>query len=192
MHDLVEEVDEHVPSKPSSKEGAPPQPAPAPPPGPGIAALCVAAEDDADGVVALMADRLLRRVGFSPLVVSASSLTGELPTIVADRNAKVVVISNLPPSGFAQVRYICKRLAGRFEHLPVIIGVWGSNLDAAKARGRLPAEGSFHLVNSLEAAVREASELYQSLSLKKTEPGEDAPPDARGAAPVSTNRRTHA
>jgi hypothetical protein len=148
--------------------------------------LCIAAEDEADGVVATMADRALRRMGYVPTLISSSALTGELPLKVEELKAPVVLISNLPPSGFAQVRYICKRLAGKFEQIHVIIGIWGANLDATKARERLPKQGNFYFVTSLAEAMRQAHELYRTFSLQPELKGDDttvtAPPARRGSA----------
>ena len=111
---------------------------PPPPPRPAVQALCVAADDEADHVVALMAAQVLRQIGFDADVVELATLTGQLGQIVEQKGAQIVVISDVPPSGFAHVRYICKRLAMKSPEMPIIVGVWGSTLDAEKAHDRLP------------------------------------------------------
>jgi hypothetical protein len=149
--------------------------------------LCVAAEDEADRVGALMAEKLLRRMGLLPEVLSAATLTGELPKLVEDRRAPIVFISNFPPSGFAQVRYISKRLAGKSDDLHVIVGIWGSAEDAHKLRDRLPSRSSFYVVSSLAEALERVRELAESLNLARTG-GARADPERKPNAKVQAPR----
>ena len=105
-------------------------------------------------------EKMLRRIGFESEVVPAGTLTGQLLTIARERQAQVVLLSNLPPSGFVQIRYACKRLA-QIEGLVVLVGVWGTERDVEKVRARLP-QGSFHVVRTLAEAAAEAGRLFQS------------------------------
>jgi predicted PurR-regulated permease PerM len=145
IFDLVEDVEEQAEPTAVDKR---------------VVALCAPAEDEGDHVVAVMADRLLRRIGFETEVVPTGILTGQLVTIARERGAQVVLLSNLPPSGFVQLRYACKRLA-QIEGLVVLVGVWGTERDVERARERLP-RGSFHVVRTLAEAAAEAGRLLQS------------------------------
>jgi predicted PurR-regulated permease PerM len=133
---------------------------------PRVQALCVAADDEADHVVALMAAQVLRQIGFVADVVEVATLTGQLGQIVEDKGAQVVLISDVPPSGFAHVRYICKRLAVKSPDMPIVVGVWGSTLNAQKARERLPEYTSLYFVKSLKETVARAQELIEGLRLE--------------------------
>ena len=179
MRELVEEAgdwrrDLTRSEKRAEKEGeeVPPDP---PESRPLVQALCVAADDEADQLVALMAAQVLRQIGFAADVVEVATLTGQLGQIVEDKGAQVVLISDVPPSGFAHVRYICKRLAVKSPDLPIIIGVWGSTLDAQKARQRLPEYSSLHLVKSLKETVACAQQLLEGLRLQSGTTG--SPPE---------------
>ena len=170
MRELVEEAgdwrrDLTRSEKRAEKEGEAP-PAHPQAPRPPVQALCVAADDEADHVVALMAAQVLRQIGFVADVVELATLTGQLGQIVEDKGAQLVLISDVPPSGFAHVRYICKRLAVKSPDMPIIVGVWGSTLDAQKARERLPEYTSLYFVKSLKETVARAQELLEGLRLQ--------------------------
>jgi AI-2E family transporter len=186
MRELVEEAgdwrrDLTRSEKRAEKEDEQPPPPP-PEPRPVVKALCVAADDEADHVVALMAAQVLRQIGFTADVVEVATLTGQLGQIVEDQGAQLVLISDVPPSGFAHVRYICKRLAVKSPDLPIIVGVWGSTLDAQKARQRLPEYGSLNMVKSLKETVACAQQLLEGLRLGSGTPGRH-PEEASVAAP---------
>jgi predicted PurR-regulated permease PerM len=173
MNEIVEEADDWRPPKDEAEKRSdaarPQEPAetsatedrPA-----AVKAICVAADDESDHVVAVMAAQVLRRASFDAEVIALATLTGELSDLVAQKGAGLVLISDVPPSGFAHVRYICKRLAARAPGMPLIVGVWGSNLDARKAADRLPEVGSLTFVTSLKGAVDRAQELLEELRLK--------------------------
>ena len=71
----------------------------APQPQPAVKALCVAADDEADHVVALMAAQVLRQIGFDAEVVELATLTGQLGQIVEDKRR-----TGRPDLGCAAVR----------------------------------------------------------------------------------------
>jgi len=160
---------------------APPRADVASEPGPPVPAVCFGAEDQADGVVASMAAQLLRRAGFAAEVFPSSTLRGELVGLVRERGARLVLVSNLPPSGLVQVRYLCKRLAELSGDVPVLVGIWGTEADAARARDRVPHDGSFEVVNTLAAVISQARELIASLRFEQQP----------GVRPASQERSRH-
>jgi hypothetical protein len=180
MREIVEEAgdwrrDLTRSEKRAEKEG---EPSPPPAPQPRVQALCVAADDEADHVVAIMAAQVLRQIGFEADVVELATLTGQLGQIVEEKGAQIVVISDVPPSGFAHVRYICKRLAVKSPEMPIIVGVWGSTLDAQKAGERLPEYSSLSFVKSLQETVVCAQQLLEGLRLQSS--GAGGHPDPSG------------
>jgi hypothetical protein len=155
------------------REGGEATAAPAPPQERPVRALCVAADDEADHLVAMMAAQAIREIGFEADVVAPATLTGQLGDLIAEKGIEVVLVSNVPPSGFVHVRYICKRLALKSPEIPIIVGVWGSNLDPKKAAERLPEVKSLHLVKSLKEAVDCARLIRQELRLQPKAGGSD-------------------
>lgn len=131
-----------------------------------IPALCIPAQDEGDRVVAIMAAQCLAETGFAPEVVSTTTLTGELTQIVRTQGIKAVIVSNLPPAGIAQVRYICKRLAPDTDGLVVVVGLWGANEEEArKVRERLPEADAFKFVTTLKEAIDHITASREALSL---------------------------
>lgn len=183
MLDLVEESGEFRPEPKEPAGAAEPQDAPqeemVPEPAPSIPAMCLGAEDHADRVVATMAAQLLRKTGFAAEVLAPSTLRGELVGRVREQGARLILVSNLPPSGLVQVRYVCKRLAEVSADVPVLIGIWGSDADAARARDRVPRQGSFEVVTRLSEVLAQAGELVASLNLEKKTQGARAAPEER-------------
>jgi hypothetical protein len=137
-----------------------------------------------------MAAQVLRPPGFEVDVVDLATLTGQLGQMVDDQGAQVVLVSDVPPSGFAHVRYICKRLAAKFPDMPIIVGVWGSTLDVEKAHDRLPEHRSLHFVKSLKETVDCAQQLIEGLRLK-SETGGSRPDGSRPmGSPPAEGRST--
>jgi hypothetical protein len=64
-------------------------------------------------------------------------LTAELISLVEQASPELVCIGLVPPGGFAQTRYLCKRLRARFPTLPIIVGCWGDTTDETEILARL-------------------------------------------------------
>ena len=126
-----------------------------------------------------MAAQVLRQIGFEADVVELATLTGQLGQIVEEKGAQLVVISDVPPSGFAHVRYICKRLAVKSPEMPIIVGVWGSTLDAQKAGERLPEYSSLSFVKSLKETVVCAQQLLEGLRIQSSVAGSQPDPSGQ-------------
>jgi hypothetical protein len=64
-------------------------------------------------------------------------LTAELISRVEQASPALVCIGLVPPGGFAQTRYLCKRLRARFPTLPIVVGCWGDPEEQAEHLARL-------------------------------------------------------
>ena len=84
------------------------------------------ARDDADELALLMFRHLLDPGRYELIVLPEERLASEVIDHIAEKGPALVCISSLPPGGLAQTRYICKRIRGRFPHLRIIVGRWGS------------------------------------------------------------------
>src|SRR5262249_10619549 len=132
---------------------------------PRFVALAAGADDEADHAAAVMAGRLLRRAGFATEVLSSGSLVGQIVSVAKERGARGFLLSNVPPAGFVQIRYACKRLA-ELDGLEVIVGVWGAEADAERGRDRLPQRGPFRVVRTLADALAEARRVLGALQIE--------------------------
>ncbi len=182
MQEIVDETEDAV----TATADSPPTDASRP----RIPMLCIAAQDVADQVVAEVAARRLAPLGYDPRVVSTEVLTGELPVLVRRHRAQMVLISNIPPSGFAHVRYVCKRLAACGD-IPIVVGIWGASLDAERARNRLPEVSTVKVVSTMTDALECARQLHAALTLKAPAPSPEASAPSGTRAPAIPQRTAH-
>jgi predicted PurR-regulated permease PerM len=83
------------------------------------------AHGEADEIALLMLARLLAPKNCSVEVLSAAGLASEMIARVREDNPDLICIAAVAPGGLAQVRYLSKRLHGRFPDLRIVIGRWG-------------------------------------------------------------------
>jgi predicted PurR-regulated permease PerM/methylmalonyl-CoA mutase cobalamin-binding subunit len=136
------------------------------PQGLAINVLCLPAHDEADELAALMLAQLLERRGFHVDVPGAAILTSEVPDLVEQKKAEIVVISALPPKAALHVRYLIKRLAARYPDLKSVVGLWTRTRDAAK-----PSVSGFRaatVVTSLAEAQRRIDQLVPQIAIDQS------------------------
>lgn len=120
-------------------------------------ALCLPARDEADEIVAMMLSQVLEQAGCAAKYIPVAALASEMMQIVEKYDAQVVCISALPPSALAHARYLCKRLRVRMKDVPVVVGLWGTRVEAKKALSRLACAEGDKIVRSLKEARAEIS-----------------------------------
>ena len=76
-------------------------------------------------------------------------LTAEVLSLVQQTSPEIVCIGLVPPGGFAQTRYLCKRLRARFPELPIVVGCWGGPKDEAEHLTRLGLDSIAHTSTTL-------------------------------------------
>ena len=70
-------------------------------------------------------------------VTRAGLLAAEVLSLVEQSTPTLVCIGLVPPGGFAQTRYLCKRLRARFPTLPIVVGCWSGTTDEVENLVRL-------------------------------------------------------
>ncbi len=70
-------------------------------------------------------------------VTRAGLLAAEVLSLVEQSTPTLVCIGLVPHGGFAQTRYLCKRLRARFPTLPIVVGCWSGTTDAVENLARL-------------------------------------------------------
>jgi len=95
------------------------------------------AYDKADELALQMLQQVLDTRRFEVEVTRAGLLAAEVLSLVEQSAPTLVCIGLVPPGGFAQTRYLCKRLRTRFPTLPIIVGCWGDTTDEAEILARL-------------------------------------------------------
>jgi hypothetical protein len=104
---------------------------------PPIHILGCPAHDEADEAALRMLQQVLDPRRFAVEVTRAGLLAAEVLALVEQSAPALVCIGLVPPGGFAQTRYLGKRLRARFPTLPVIVGCWGGTEAETLARLRL-------------------------------------------------------
>src|SRR5438132_1689829 len=95
------------------------------------------AYDEADEAALQMLHQVLDPRRFEVEVTKAGRLAAEVLSLVEQSVPTLVCIGLVPPGGFAQTRYLCKRLRARFPTLPIVVGCWGGTQDEAQILARL-------------------------------------------------------
>jgi hypothetical protein len=114
-----------------------------------------------------MLRQVLERDGVQVEVASVAELSGETLDLLESRRVDIVCISAVPPSGFMHVRYLCKRIAGRFPKLPIIAGMWTLELETQALADRLPILVGVHVVASLGEARTQVRQLAESVRIQR-------------------------
>jgi predicted PurR-regulated permease PerM len=129
--------------------------------------LCLPAHGTADALAATMLRQVLERDGVQVEVSSIAELAGETLDLLESRRVDIVCISAVPPSRFMHVRYICKRIAGRFPRLPIVAGMWTLDLETQELADRLPILAGVHVVTSLGEARTQVRQLAESVRIQR-------------------------
>ena len=128
----------------------------------GLRIVCVPAGDEADELVALMAEQLLKRAGCQVHCLPVAN-RANLVDAVATENPQVALISALPPFSAGRARSLCRLLRSRRPDLRILLGVWGFEGGVAKARERLDGCAD-KVAISLKEAVSLLAELGATVS----------------------------
>jgi hypothetical protein len=132
------------------------------------------ARDDADELALLMFRHLLDPGRYELIVLPEETLASEVIDHIAEKAPALVCISSLPPGGLAQTRYLCKRLRGRFPHLRIIVGRWGSQNE--NSGDSLLAAGA----DKIGTTMIETRDQVIQLSQIRSPDATDNPPQSSG------------
>jgi predicted PurR-regulated permease PerM len=98
--------------------------------------VCIPARDEADELVAMMIEQLATRLGCE-VEQRPESGSAKIMEQVCSRATEVAVISALPPFAAGKARSLCKTLRQRCPDTTVILGLWGTEENAAQAQDRI-------------------------------------------------------
>jgi predicted PurR-regulated permease PerM len=115
--------------------------------------ILLPARDEADEISASMLRHLLARRGIDASVVSSALMLGDRLEVVRSQPVEVVCVCAVPPAAVTHAAYTCRRLRRHSQDVPVVVGVFSVQADAAKLRTHLPPELADEVVTSLEEAA---------------------------------------
>jgi AI-2E family transporter len=123
--------------------------------------LGLPARNEADEVALLMLRDAPDRGGWAMEVASPDLLASEIVALVEEREPAAVLIGALAGAGHSRhLRYLSKRLRARFPDLPIVLGWWGADADAATRTDMLEA-GADRLAVTLGEADGQLQELVR-------------------------------
>ena len=128
---------------------------------PPVRMLACPAHDEADAVALQMLQQVLDPMRFVVECTKSTLLTAEVLSLVEQAAPALVCIGLVPPGGFAQTRYLCKRLRARFPTLPIVVGCWGGPKDEAEHLARLGLDRIAHTSTTLLETRNQIMQLPQ-------------------------------
>ena len=129
--------------------------------------LCVPAEDQGDEIVAKLLAAVLIHRGIAARVIALERVEEEIETGLT-AGLEAVVVSALPPEAISPARALVKRIRGRAEAVPVIVGLWGLDHDLDRARQRLENLGVSLLETRVGVCVEEIERLRHTPGPSRT------------------------
>ena len=131
-----------------------------------VSILSLPARTEADEITAQMLAQVLRTASCHVEAVSVISLAEEMVARVDQRKPDVVCISATPPAAVMHARHLCKHLRSRFPQVHMVVGLWGTQGDLAKAKERI---GSGAVVVATLAEAQKQVCLLTPASLLESE-----------------------
>jgi hypothetical protein len=123
--------------------------------------VCIPARDEADEIASLMLEQLLIKRGVSARILSCASLAGECINQIKENGASVACIIAVPPFGYTNARYICRRLRQQFPELKLVALIL-TEKDVNEVKKRQPTLVVDDVGTSLEQAVNSILSLIPS------------------------------
>ena len=107
--------------------------------------------------------------------ISTRALPADVEARIEKESPALVFIAILPPGGFLQARYLCKRLRKRFVNLPIVVGYWGPVRHYDKVLVRLRAAGASYVTTSLLQSRSQIRAIVSRPADSSREPAAQAP-----------------
>jgi predicted PurR-regulated permease PerM len=121
--------------------------------------LVCPAHDEADEVALQMLQQMLDPRRFEVEVTRAGLLAAEVLSLVEESAPTLVCIGLVPPRGFAQTRYLCKRLRARFPTLPIIVGCWDGTQNETETLARLRLDSRTQVGTTLTKTLQQIMQV---------------------------------
>jgi predicted PurR-regulated permease PerM len=132
--------------------------------------LCVAAESQADAIIAKLLAAVLINRGISARAAALDRVEEEVTA--SAESIEAVVVSALPPEAVPPARAMVKRIRTRAESLQIIVGIWGLDRDFERTLQRLGSVG----VSLVETRVADCVDRIERLRHSPGPSRTEAPP----------------
>jgi hypothetical protein len=159
--ELVAQLTDYRPKELPNGAAAAPEPFPRRSRLSDFAIVCISASDQADELTTQMLVQLMERSHHQTLLLSATSVSGEILDSLSNEPNTVIFISALPPFAFSQARAICQRVRFHLPHNRIVIGLWNTPEDPDQTPDltieRFGNGKPTVIVNTLAKAVRQVT-----------------------------------
>lgn len=142
----------------------------------GVLVLGCPAHNEAEEISVLMLAQLLKPDECRVEPISTRALPADVEARIEKESPALVFIAILPPGGFLQARYLCKRLRKRFVNLPIVVGYWGPVRHYDKVLVRLRAAGASYVMTSLLQSRSQIRAIVSHPADASREPAAQAAP----------------
>jgi predicted PurR-regulated permease PerM len=122
-----------------------------------------AGQDETDFLALEMFRNSLDQSRWQLDLVSPELLISEIVAHVRDEHPALICIGALPPGGFLQARYLCKRLSADAPDVPIVVGRWGLTENVEYARTDLKEAGASDVWTSLAETNDKLMTLFSEL-----------------------------
>jgi predicted PurR-regulated permease PerM len=181
--DILEHLSDHLSASPESSLAGDAESRVASPKEPrletasnGVLILGCPAHHEAEEISILMLAQLLKPDGCRVDPISTRALPADVEARIEDESPALVFIAILPPGGFLQARYLCKRLRKRFPNLPIVVGYWGDARHYDKVLVRLRSAGVSYVTTSLHQSRSQVRALVGHAPGASREPAAQVAP----------------
>lgn len=116
--------------------------------------VCMPSRDQADELIALMLEQVLRLDGYELKTVALGS-KGDMFQSVEEQRPDILLISALPPFAVIHARSICRKARRRFPEMKIVLGLWGANDETEQSKSRTALECFDSVITKLNQAETE-------------------------------------
>ncbi len=114
--------------------------------------LCIAGRGSLDEAMSSLLAHLLQRHGIGAHLVPFDGIAPDKIDALDVAGISVACISYLEPDGYANARFLIRRLRRRAPHIKIMLGFWSMTAEAALHSGALEETGADALATSLKHA----------------------------------------
>jgi hypothetical protein len=123
--------------------------------------LCLPARDEGDEIAALMLAQVLEASGCVTQAFAVTTRASELVDLVAERDPIVACISATPPAPVMHARHLSRRLRARLPDVHLVVGLWDSGVDLARAKDRIGCGERVTVVATLADAQEQVRRIVR-------------------------------
>ena len=132
-----------------------------------IKVLCLPAHDLADEDACAILTQVLRLEGYDAGYMKVEALAAEMMDEIAKDRPDIVFIAAVPPDAVIYSRYLCKRLAQRFEGMHIIAGLFGAKSDPEKLAIRLRSDRVEKTVTTVASSIDAIWQIAHALMVER-------------------------